>query len=238
MLDARRYRSAAAHLGALLAEQPAVRYREAPLPPHLRRSSLEDALGRRCWEPADARSRARRAARAAAEARPQPHRAMRVSVAERVAHLRALLRSAVALSFDDAVRDADRMTVAVTLLALLELLQARRGELGAGRAVRRDHRPRARRAGGTPRERARADRRGAAVPRRATRSASAELAEVDRRGEQEVVGRRSRSSPAPTRRASAGLLLREVGGRLHAGERPDRRGRGARAAGQAAPRAR
>src|SRR5471032_3270827 len=32
MLDARRYRAAAAHLGELLAAQPAVRYREAPLP--------------------------------------------------------------------------------------------------------------------------------------------------------------------------------------------------------------
>ena len=51
---------------------------------------------------------------------------MRVSVAERVAHLRALLRSVVALSFEDAVRDADRMTVAVTLWALLEL--HKRGE--------------------------------------------------------------------------------------------------------------
>ena len=51
---------------------------------------------------------------------------MRVSVAERVAHLRGLLRSAVALNFDDAVRDADRMTVAVTLWALLEL--HKRGE--------------------------------------------------------------------------------------------------------------
>ena len=51
---------------------------------------------------------------------------MRVSVSERLAHLRSLLRSAIALSFDDAVRGADRMTVAVTLWALLEL--HRRGE--------------------------------------------------------------------------------------------------------------
>ena len=44
----------------------------------------------------------------------------RVSVAERLAHLRALLRGG-ACSFDDAVRGADRVTVAVTLFALLEL---------------------------------------------------------------------------------------------------------------------
>jgi segregation and condensation protein A len=44
----------------------------------------------------------------------------RVSVAERLAHLRALLRRGT-VSFDEAVGDADRVTVAVTLFALLEL---------------------------------------------------------------------------------------------------------------------
>jgi segregation and condensation protein A len=44
----------------------------------------------------------------------------RVSVAERLSHLRALLRRG-AVSFDEAVRGADRVTVAVTLFALLEL---------------------------------------------------------------------------------------------------------------------
>jgi segregation and condensation protein A len=44
-------------------------------------------------------------------------------VADRLAHLRALLRRG-ALSFDDAVRDADRTTVCVTLFALLELYKA------------------------------------------------------------------------------------------------------------------
>src|SRR5262249_26769419 len=51
---------------------------------------------------------------------------MRGSVTERVAHLRALLRSAVAVRFDDVVRDADRITVARTLWALLAL--HKRGE--------------------------------------------------------------------------------------------------------------
>ena len=51
----------------------------------------------------------------------------RVTVAERLAHLRDLLRRG-SFAFDDAVRDADRVTVAVTLFALLELYK--RGEAG------------------------------------------------------------------------------------------------------------
>jgi segregation and condensation protein A len=125
MLEARRYRAAAAYLAEVLADQPAVRFREAPLPAHLRRSSLEE-LEAAAWDPATL-------ARALGGLLALPPKldfshisVMRVSVAERVAHLRALLRSAVALSFDDAVRGADRMTVAVTLWALLELYK--RGE--------------------------------------------------------------------------------------------------------------
>ena len=49
----------------------------------------------------------------------------RVTVAERLAHLRGLLARG-AFNFDEAVRGADRMTVAVTLFALLELYK--RGE--------------------------------------------------------------------------------------------------------------
>src|SRR5207302_6914036 len=49
----------------------------------------------------------------------------RVPVAERLAHLRKLLQRG-RFSFEDAVRGADRITVAVTLFALLELYK--RGE--------------------------------------------------------------------------------------------------------------
>jgi segregation and condensation protein A len=49
----------------------------------------------------------------------------RVTVAERLSHLRSLLRRG-ACTFSDAVRDADRVTVAVTLWGLLELYK--RGE--------------------------------------------------------------------------------------------------------------
>jgi segregation and condensation protein A len=50
----------------------------------------------------------------------------KVSVAERLAHLRALLRRG-RVSFDEAVARADRVTVAVTLFAVLELYK--QGEL-------------------------------------------------------------------------------------------------------------
>ena len=43
-----------------------------------------------------------------------------MTVAERLAHLRALLRRG-RFNFDEAVARADRVTVAVTLFALLEL---------------------------------------------------------------------------------------------------------------------
>jgi segregation and condensation protein A len=124
LLEARRYRAAASHLAEVLAAQPAVRYREAPLPARLRRSSLDSDTVR--WDPATL-------ARALGGLLALPAKldfshisVMRVTVAERIAHLRGLLRPGVAVSFDDAVRDADRITVAVTLWALLELYK--RGE--------------------------------------------------------------------------------------------------------------
>jgi len=118
MLDARRYRAAAAHLGELLGMEAGVRFREAPLPPGLRRSItpapdgserpevLAEAIGRMLLMPPAISVR---------------HIGMpRVTVAERLAHLRGLLRRG-AFNFDEAVRGADRMTIAVTLFALLEL---------------------------------------------------------------------------------------------------------------------
>jgi segregation and condensation protein A len=118
LLEARRYRQAADHLEALLFGQDGVRYRAAPLPPQLRRVTYDDAgavyapdqLGAaiggllRMPPPIDLR-----------------HLQMpRVSVAERLRHLRELLRRGT-INFEDAVRGADRVTVAVTLFALLEL---------------------------------------------------------------------------------------------------------------------
>jgi len=125
MLEARRYRGAAGYLAERLAEQPEVRYREAPLPAHLRRSSLEEVDGQ-IWDPASL-GRALAGLLAMPPAVDLRHLSMpRVSVEERLAHLRALLRRAAPFSFGEAVAGADRMTVAVTLFALLELYK--RGE--------------------------------------------------------------------------------------------------------------
>ena len=123
MLDARRYRSAAGHLGELLAAERGVRFREAPLPAGLRRTivpaadgsqdpqALGEAMGRLLTMPPEISLR---------------HVSTpRVAVSERLAVLRDLLRRG-AFSFEEAVRGADRMTVAVTLFALLELYK--RGE--------------------------------------------------------------------------------------------------------------
>ena len=126
MLDARRYRAAASHLADLAALAPDVRYREAALPPELRRADLDDAPAG-IWD-------ATSLARSIAGLLVLPQQldlshvlVARVSVSERISHLRSLLRKAAELSFDDAVSGADRMTVAVTVFALLELYK--RGEL-------------------------------------------------------------------------------------------------------------
>lgn len=118
MLQYARFRGAGAWTAHTHAGGQAYLHRSAPLPAALRRVSVEVAeraydaqvLGQaigsllRTPPPLDLR-----------------HMAMpRVSVAERLAHLRALLGRG-RFSFDDAVDGADRVTVAVTLFALLEL---------------------------------------------------------------------------------------------------------------------
>jgi segregation and condensation protein A len=124
LLDAHRYRAAAESLRERLAAEEGHRFRSAPLPPWLRRSSLKEAgavydpaiLARaiggllRMPEPVDVRHMG----------------APKVSLAERLAHLRTLLRAG-RFSFDAAVERADRVTVAVTLFAVLELYK--QGEL-------------------------------------------------------------------------------------------------------------
>jgi len=123
MFDAHRYRRAAAHLGERLERERGVRFRSAPLPAGLRRTIVPPPEGSE--DPA-------RLGRALGSLLLMPptlsldHVAVpRVPVAERLAHLRALLRRG-SFTFDEAVLGADRMTVAVTLFALLELYK--RGE--------------------------------------------------------------------------------------------------------------
>ncbi|MEA2341786.1 MAG: segregation and condensation protein [Solirubrobacteraceae bacterium] len=124
MLEARRYRQAAEHLAERLAAEHGHRYRSAPLPASLRKAQLApDAEG--IYDPAQLGKAVGGLLRM-----PEPislkHLSLpRVTVAERLAHLRDLLRRG-ACSFDDAVRGADRVTVAVTLFSLLELYK--RGE--------------------------------------------------------------------------------------------------------------
>jgi segregation and condensation protein A len=124
LLDAHRYRGAAGYLRERLEREQRYRFRSAPLPPFLRRASLQDAAA--VYDPA-------RLTEAIGELLTLPpavdlrHMATpKVTVAERLAHLRELLRRG-SFKFDEALNRADRVTVAVTLFALLELYK--QGEL-------------------------------------------------------------------------------------------------------------
>jgi segregation and condensation protein A len=125
MLDARRYRAAATHLGELLAAEHGVRFRQAPPPLELRRTIIPPAEGSQSPELLGAAIGRLLSTPPAINVR---HIAVpRISVAERLEHLRRLLRRG-SFTFEEAVRGADRMTVAVTLFALLELYKS--GEAG------------------------------------------------------------------------------------------------------------
>jgi segregation and condensation protein A len=123
MLAYARFRGAGGFLTARREAEQGVLYRAAPLPPELRRAPLEHA--EQAYDP-----NVLGQALGGLLRTPPPidlqHMAMpRVSLSDRLAVLRGLLRRGT-FSFDDAVRDGDRMTVAVTLFALLELYK--RGE--------------------------------------------------------------------------------------------------------------
>jgi segregation and condensation protein A len=123
MLQYARFRAAGVHLSELHEHGRAFLHRSAPLPAALRQVPLAGA--RQAYDPG-----VLGAALGGLLRTPPPidlaHMAVpRVTVAERVAHLRALLRRGT-FSFDDAVQGADRVTVCVTVFALLELYK--RGE--------------------------------------------------------------------------------------------------------------
>jgi segregation and condensation protein A len=120
MLEARRYRGAAAYLEDRLADEPQVRFRQAALPVSLRRRSLEEVDGA-IWNPASLGRAIGGLLAVPAKLDLRHIGATRVTVGERLAHLRALLKRVSAVDFDEAVRGADRMTVAMTVFALLEL---------------------------------------------------------------------------------------------------------------------
>jgi segregation and condensation protein A len=125
MLEYARFRAAGAHLAERHEHGQAFLARSARLPEALRRLSLANA--QRAYDPG-----VLGAALGGLLRTPPPidlaHMATpRVTVGERLAHLRALLRRGT-FSFDDAVQGADRVTVCVTVFALLELYK--RGEAG------------------------------------------------------------------------------------------------------------
>jgi segregation and condensation protein A len=123
MFQARRYRAAAEHLATLLAREQGVRFRAAPLPPSIRRALVQPADGSQ--DPAQLGEAIGRMLAMPPRIDVRHIAVPRVSIAERLTHLRGLLRRG-SFSFEEAVRGADRMTVAVTLFALLELYK--RGE--------------------------------------------------------------------------------------------------------------
>jgi segregation and condensation protein A len=121
MLQYARFRGAGGWTAHTHSAGQAYLHRSAPLPAALRRVSLE--VAERAYDPTVLGQAIGGLLRT-----PPPldlrHMAMpRVSVGERLAHLRALLGRG-RFSFDDAVKGADRVTVAVTLFALLELYKS------------------------------------------------------------------------------------------------------------------
>jgi segregation and condensation protein A len=119
LLEYSRHKRAAAFLRERLAEESGFRYRSAPIPPALRRASLD--LAEQSYEPESLAEAIGGLLRT-----PPPidlrHMARpRVTVEARLAHLRGLLRTRTRFSFDEAVEGADRVTQAVTIFALLEL---------------------------------------------------------------------------------------------------------------------
>src|SRR5437764_2750100 len=118
LLDAHRYRAAARYLQDRLAEQSGFRFRSAPLPPSLRRASLKDASA--VYKPDRLAAAIGELLRVPEPVDTRHIGSPKVTVAERLSHLRSLLRRGP-FSFDEAVASADRVTTAVTLFALLEL---------------------------------------------------------------------------------------------------------------------
>jgi segregation and condensation protein A len=125
MLEYKRYSNASAFLRERLAAESGFRFRSAPLPHALRKVSLDHAEAvydpQRLGEALGGLLRLPPELDISHVARPL------VTVEQRLAVLRGLLRGRGRFSFDDAVDGADRVTEAVTLFALLELYKA--GEL-------------------------------------------------------------------------------------------------------------
>ena len=123
MLAYLRYRGAAAWVAERHEAGQERLYRSAPLPRRFRRATLEHAEA--AYDPAVLGEALGGLLRTPPPMNLDHLRAPRVTVGERLGVLRTMLRRGL-FEFEEAVRGADRMTVAVTLYALLELYK--RGE--------------------------------------------------------------------------------------------------------------
>lgn len=123
MVEYARYRGAAGHLRAALEAESGHRYRSAPLPPELRRASLEGAV--KAYEAGTLAVAVGGLLRVPAPVDLSHVARPAVSLDARLARLRELLRGRGRFAFDDAVEGSgDRVTVAITLFALLELYKS------------------------------------------------------------------------------------------------------------------
>jgi segregation and condensation protein A len=118
LLDAHRYRAAAAHLRERLETEQPHRFRSAPVPVHLRKAVLTEAHA--VYDPAQLASAIGDLLHVPPPVDIRHITVAKVTVAERLVHLRTLLRRG-SFTFSEAVARSDRVTVAVTLYALLEL---------------------------------------------------------------------------------------------------------------------
>ncbi|MFZ0041740.1 MAG: segregation/condensation protein A [Solirubrobacteraceae bacterium] len=118
LLAAQRYRTAAGYLSQRLDSEAGHRFRSAPLPPHLRKASLRDASA--VYDPGTLSAAIGDLLQVPPPVDVRHITIAKVTVAERLAHLRTLLTRG-SFTFSQAVARADRVTVAVTLYALLEL---------------------------------------------------------------------------------------------------------------------
>jgi segregation and condensation protein A len=120
MLEARRYRAAAEHLRERLEAEEGLRYRSAPPPPWLRAATDLEDLGPGVYKPVRLGAAIGGLLRHPARVDVTHMGQVRVSVQDRLNHLRSILRRGV-VTFDEAVKDGDRVTVCITLFALLEM---------------------------------------------------------------------------------------------------------------------
>jgi segregation and condensation protein A len=125
LLEYKRFRSASEWMHERLAAEHGYRYRSAPLPPELRRVTIDAAA--KVYEPERLTDAISALLRVPPPVDTSHMTRITVSLERRLAHLRDLLRSRASFSFEDAVGDSDRMTQAVTLFAVLELYKS--GEL-------------------------------------------------------------------------------------------------------------